>query len=937
MRVLPLLVGLPVVAACGCGAPSGPPVAPEPPARPLSLRPGTMAEAPLAGGESQAWSFSLRPGWFAELIIEQQGIDAMVRLDTAGRRLTEVDGTNGAHGPEPLLLLGETALQPLRLTVAAPAQAPAGRYLLQVAALRPATDRDRARVAAERTFERGEVLRRQGRGDALWQAVAEHRRAREAFRALGDRRREADALDRLGRIHLALGDAAAAREAYRQAILLFRELGARQATLAALNGLGSAARSLGRPAEALEHYREALGIHAALGDRLSAGITWNNIGRLLATQGDTEEAFRAYDRALAIWRELRERGEEGATLANVGRLYGFLGEAERARDALEGAAARLEAAGRLTDAAAALAHLGLVLATAGQPREGLATLQRALRLQQQAGNRSGEAAALNYIGWIHLRNSAPEAAQTFFQKALALYEELGRRPDQGTVLANLGELEARRGHPSAALELYERALPLVAEGGDRSWEASVLFERARAQRQLGDLERARQSAREALDRIEALRSKPGSGDLRASFLASRQEIHDLLIQILLELDSRQPAAGYRAEALAVSERAKARSLLDVVSGDGTDPAGALESILTVPRIQREVVASNTLLLEYSLGETQSVLWVVEHDRLDVFALPPRARLEEEARRAHALLAAEDRTLAGPRTEAALTEVSRLLLSPVADRLAGQRLLVVPDGALAYVPFAALPRPATGGAAPGEPLVEAHEIVMLPSASMLAALRRRGGRPAPPGLLAVVADPVFIDGGLPSLPFSRQEAENILRLAPPGQGLAALGFAASRETVTGGALARYRILHFATHGLIDPRHPASSGLALSQVDAQGKRRNGFLRAPEIWRLHLPADLVVLSACRTALGKEVRGEGLMGLTQSFFQAGAQRVLVSLWPVDDRATAELMTRFYRAMLAEGQSPAAALRTAQRSLRREPPFRSPAFWAGFVLQGDL
>jgi CHAT domain-containing protein len=190
----------------------------------------------------------------------------------------------------------------------------------------------------------------------------------------------------------------------------------------------------------------------------------------------------------------------------------------------------------------------------------------------------------------------------------------------------------------------------------------------------------------------------------------------------------------------------------------------------------------------------------------------------------------------------------------------------------------------------------------------------------------VADAVF-EEGLRPLPFSRAEAEAILAFAPADKRWGALGPAASRDAVLGGGLGRYRIVHFATHGLIDTEHPERSGIALS---------GGFLEASEIYGLDLPADLVVLSACRTALGRNFRGEGLIGLTRAFQSAGARSVLVSLWEVEDRATAELMRRFYREMLVAGRPPAAALRAAQASLRGEPGWRSPYFWAGFVLQGD-
>lgn len=246
----------------------------------------------------------------------------------------------------------------------------------------------------------------------------------------------------------------------------------------------------------------------------------------------------------------------------------------------------------------------------------------------------------------------------------------------------------------------------------------------------------------------------------------------------------------------------------------------------------------------------------------------------------------------------------------------------------------------------------HEIVILPSLSVLPRLREAaaGRRPAA-GTIAVVADPVFgpMDprvalrpsgsrepAELARLPFSRIEAEAILSEASLRERFAALDFAASRETVLSGRLARYRIVHFATHAVLHAENPDLSGIVLSKVDSQGRPLNGILRLEEIYRLHLPVDLVVLSACRTALGQEVRGEGLIGLTRGFFSAGARQVLVSLWPVEDRATAELMRRFYGEMLGRGRPAAAALRAAQAEMWRDERWRSSYYWAGFMLQGD-
>jgi CHAT domain-containing protein len=190
--------------------------------------------------------------------------------------------------------------------------------------------------------------------------------------------------------------------------------------------------------------------------------------------------------------------------------------------------------------------------------------------------------------------------------------------------------------------------------------------------------------------------------------------------------------------------------------------------------------------------------------------------------------------------------------------------------------------------------------------------------------------------LPRLVFTRQEAVGISQLVGKGKGFEALDFKANLEKATSADMSQYRILHFATHGILNSEHPALSGVVLSLVDEQGKPKDGFLKLKDVYNLNLPAELVVLSACQTALGKEIRGEGLVGLTRGFMYAGAKRVVASLWKVDDVATAELMERFYRGMLIDKERPAEALRKAQMSMAKQRRWSSPYYWAAFTLQGE-
>jgi len=408
------------------------------------------------------------------------------------------------------------------------------------------------------------------------------------------------------------------------------------------------------------------------------------------------------------------------------------------------------------------------------------------------------------------------------------------------------------------------------------------------------------------------------------------------------------------------------------------------SPLTVKQIQEELLDGDSLLLEYALGEKRSYLWVVSNTGLDAWELPSRAAIETQVERVSELLTARsvnkrtetpaERRKRIEQADATLPEAARrlseMVIGPAASVLGGKRLVVAPDGALQRLPFAMLPIPGSS-----EPLVASHEIVVLPSASALFVLRRElAGRKPAPKMLAVFADPVFDladpraagagamlayapppessrilehlaetgAGGasagpkIPRLPFTLQEADQILGVAPDRSNLRAVGFEASRAAATSGQLSQYRYLHFATHGYLDTEHPSLSALVLSQIDEKRQPRDGFLRVNDIYNARLSAELVVLSACQTGLGKEVRGEGLMGLTRAFLYAGAPRVVVSLWNVNDRATAGLMTGLYRGMLRGGKRPSAALRDAQLEMRKQKQWESPYYWAAFVQHGE-
>jgi CHAT domain-containing protein len=318
----------------------------------------------------------------------------------------------------------------------------------------------------------------------------------------------------------------------------------------------------------------------------------------------------------------------------------------------------------------------------------------------------------------------------------------------------------------------------------------------------------------------------------------------------------------------------------------------------------------------------------------------------------------------------------MILEPARAQLDKRRWIIIADGGLQRFPFGALPEPESAAHAerasalePATPVLLNHETVYSPSASLLAVLREGNARRVPPTkLLAVFADPVFRqddsrltkpiaallvrapsgprttprDGGADSstdlrrLRMSEEEARAIAAMAEARPSLLALGVDATRAQASGANLEPYRYVHFATHGLLDDQHPHLSSLVLSLYNQKGEAVDGYLRMHEIYGMKLSADLVVLSACDTGLGKEVKGEGLMALTRGFMYAGAARVVASMWKVDDTATSLLMQEFYRQLIQKSLTPAAALTEAQRSMWRNKRWRAPYYWAAFVLQGE-
>ena len=908
-------------------------------------------------------------------------------------------------------------------------------------------------LAAQALYNRAVLWRL---AEDLPAGAAEAAASLSAWQKLGDRAFEAAAANELGLLAWKQGDLLTARRHMDDAIAIAAELGdafTRAAALAnvclldlvegkvrqglscnekalpaialaqapaielsAWVNVGRANDVLGEPAKALVAYGRAEQLYAATGDDLGMARTLNNRGVLARQLGLYEQALEFYSRSFLLFEKLGERRWRARTLGNLGLLFAELGDGERARQHLERALAAWRELGDRPGESVALTQLGRHFGLAGDPARAVEHYRLALAIDRQGGGRRAQALSLAGLAGALSENGSPSEALPLFGEAIGLLRAEGDRANLAYILCKQGQAAQAAGELETAGAALEESATLSRANGLRAAEVCAEKERAELLVRRGDPAGALVRLETALEVADGLRRELVSPDLRASYSRIERQAYEQYVAAFMARHKTEPAGGFAGRALEASERARARTFVELLAEARADLRGGaspekraglaaavsrlaakneraqaaaageersrlesemLEIEREIDRLQTEIRRENprwaslerppvpsaeamrglldadTVMLVYFLAEERSYLFRVDLQAVEAFELAPRREIEAAARRFYEELAS-----AGREPPAAGAEVSRLVLGPLAGRLAGRRLVVVPDGALAYLPFGVLP--IGGSEAGGELLLDGRDVVHLPSVAALEQLRANDSRPesrlaAAKRPIAIFADPVYDpadprvrraappaggETGREAAPpprwarlaGSRREAETIAALLPAQ---VSTDFEARRDNVLGDLLAPFRIVHFATHGSIDAARPALSGLVLSTVDAAGGPIEGMLRLDDIYGMRLGADLVVLSGCRTALGEEIRGEGLVGISRGFFYAGAKTVLASLWPVEDFATAALMQSFYQA-LAAGQQPEKALRLAQTSLREQRRTRDPRAWAGFVLLGD-
>jgi CHAT domain-containing protein/tetratricopeptide (TPR) repeat protein len=874
-------------------------------------------------------------------------------------------------------------------------------------------------------------------------------------------------------------------ESLRAALEIRRQLGDEGGQAHLLYLVGYYHERRGEIADAVDSYRQALSLHWRTDDEYGQAVTLGELGVLFGGLGDSDRALDYLDVSFARGQEAGALDLQAFALRERASIDMDLGELQAAHDeyarvhGLLSTAGPRATAGSATEAAWALDGLAVSLLYMGQPEKARQWYGEELSAFEALQDPKGRAYALLGLGSSFEGEHQPGRALEYFQEALSIIRASGLRQVEGLALYDLGKAHRELGQPLQAIAELEAAFALEAadrpvrqaqtqielatayrEAGKRAAaeaafqhaaqlggaaplvEAAAQAGLARLRRDRGDLAAARSAIGRALAITEELRSGVVRPDQRVTFLAARRGYFELYVDLLMRLDRQQRAAGHDVEALAASEQARARGLLDLLAKERVnvrqgipaelkrreteigeriarlqtrlwssrqalpdaeaqrlrrdleqaeeaekeldaemrrrEPAYAAvraPETLPLPRIQG-LLDERTALLEFFVGDEGSYLFVVTREGLAVHPLPSRRQLDPLVESVRNAVGSDSRLRARHYTQDAY-QLYRQLLLPAAGELRGKpRLVVAADGPLYSLSFEALLTAAVqDGGLPRRDLpylIRERSVSYVPSASVLAQLTAgraaAGDAPAAGKLFVGFGDPArapaaaqesggaatsdsgcaaasgpalergsgVAPAGLvqpPPLPAARDEVCRIARLFGADQAAVFLGSQASEENVKASAVVRSaRILHFAAHGLLDEDHPDLSGLQLTH--AGDSAEDGLLQVREIFNLQLRADLVVLSACQSGLGREVSGEGLIGMTRAFLYAGASSVVVSLWQVDDVSTSDLMVGFY-SQLKAGLDRSDALRNAKLELIERSRYWHPYFWAPFILVG--
>jgi CHAT domain-containing protein/tetratricopeptide (TPR) repeat protein len=775
----------------------------------------------------------------------------------------------------------------------------------------------------------GIVLRAQG---AYREALEHYQKALQLNRDVNNLEGIANALGNSGNLYMTLGNYVKALEAFQEGLAIGERIGSGQAMALGLSGIGEIYLSVGNYAQALEYLEKSYAVAERRGNKQVTAFLLHEIGMVRALQGDLPRALEYYQKSLTAQTEMGNRAEVAINLKDIGKVHAQLGKQDEARTSFERS---LEIAQQINDRLTIAAVLVDLAELAKQPEEyewGLDFARRAMKITVEMGLADEIWGVHLELGRFYRRMNRLDEARAEIETAIAIVERL-RRGIPGEEMAQsafesmvlpyhemVGMLVAR-GDFATAFEYTERAkgrvlLDVMHQGRSDVSRAMTDAERVREKELVArlvqlnrDLQRELTSAGSKTDRVPDLRTKLGSARLEyEAFLTGLYVVHP---QLRIERGEMIPIRATELGSLLAHKAAdvflefvvtEEATYLFALSGNGT-PGGIDLRVHTIAITRKE--------------------------------------LEDEARRFRESLAGRDLTYA-PAARALFDK----LLRPVEDQLRdAKQICIIPDGPLWELPFQAL-QPVHGRF-----LLDRHAIFYAPSITVLreTLARKKGnahparsgellafGNPVVPSEVASRVQDVYRDASLGPLPQAETEVRQIVSLYDPKESRAYVRKDAREEVVKTEA-ARFRVLHFATHGILDDQNPLYSRLLFSRSNSASE--DGVLEAREIMRLDLAADLAVLSACETGRGRVGAGEGLIGVSWAFFVAGCPTTVVSQWKVSSASTTELMIEFHRLLRGAGhenRTRAEALRRAALKVRANRAYRHPFYWAAFVLIGD-
>ncbi len=557
------------------------------------------------------------------------------------------------------------------------------------------------------------------------------------------------------------------------------------------------------------------------------------------------------------------------------------------------------------------------------------------RLQESAGNYRAALAILEDTRATVPRNEATVGLAQVLSAVDSVAEALSLLKDQvsGGIAGlppnqrfatniELGRTLLLSGRPADAIRLLEPIPREAEELGFRSFELSAKIELSDAHEAIGESGRSLSILREAATLWEEERQVPVDMEWREQRGEIGSDISTRIASVMLGNTSAPIENRRISDAFDALQRFKARTLLERISRPGTPIPVLADRSVTVVELQSGLLKQGELLLDIYCGEDRSFLFAVTPDSLRVTILPGRSVLERRIDLLHELLRSAGGAASREAGKGATESMATWLFAGVSDLLASStHLLLIPDGPLNRIPLSVLP--VADSAGDRKPLIYSKTVMRYPSATLLARLRDKSALP-PNDSISILAVAGSRGASGEELPGALREAAALEKRFRHVTLLAKVKARSGLRIFSG-----FDVLHFAAHTTIDDQNPWLSAI---QTGPSGGRA---IRAAEIAGLDLDARLVVLSGCESASGRILNGEGVLGLSTSFLGAGVPAVVATLWPVDDRATADLMLLFYE-NLADGDALGVALREAQVEIAGHPATEHPFFWAGIIVLGD-